>query len=284
VYTLIGAVLHAQAIGLNPRDIDASMKRLEALAAATKLEACIGTFSDSYTLEASLCDRAGEFKQEVADRLNWKCADTKLFLGGVELIDNSKMLFEYQLSPENCDFQAVCLQDKVEESYKAYQDECAEAAESFTRDTRFVGAVPIRGWHHKVQGSDASTLESWTRELIEQALTRGLVDITAAAELLFQVELGEIAETDARTKVRRLAQAQCSEIDPLGDVDSKCTRIMSKMVKAEKADVERRREDLRPVVRAIEDSRRQSQELAKQLRSWNNDSSQMHGRAIPVRR
>jgi len=277
VYTLMEAVLQARSTGLNPRDIDASMNRLEALAAATKLQVSIGTFSDSFTLEPSLSDCVGEFKQEVAKRLDWTCADTKLFLGGIELMDNSKRFFEHHLSPENCDFLAVQVKDKVEDINKLYQDECTEAAELLARDMRRVG-LPAATVEFVPERDSA---EKWTKELIHAAVNRGLVDITVAAELLFQVEFGEIAEKDARTKVRRHAQAQCSEVeDPLDDVDSKYTE----MAKDCKAVVEERHKDLRHLTGTVENIHRYGREMSKQLRSWTIDSNQtMQGRAIPTR-
>jgi len=271
---MIDAIRSAQIAGVPQKDISGPQKMLEDLLRRKMLRVSVSTFSGTHVFEIMMSEGVGEFRQTVAGKLAWSTKHTKLVhLDGTELKDDSKKLHEYRIRDERCELVAVQQQkDEVEDMIEGSLQTSAQAAADIALDMVLLRLPATAALPEKVLGE-------WTMQLIEEAACRSLVEVSDAARLIFQVQTGELAETEARTQIRALARAAAPEVaHPLGDVDAKFTSE----VKAFETDMLDRQEQMSKRAKKIRVEQEYAQQCSKDLRSWRNDPNATQARAIPL--
>jgi len=281
VYQLNLAVFNAKAAGVNPRDLSTATTRLEGLLGQSRLRVYVVTLAGRHEFNIALNTQVREFTKMVAEELHWAHENTQLSLSGIVLKDDYKMLYEYQVSPERCEFLAMrWREDRAEDHAVSCVRRVAESTAAMAPCRELVGLPPARP---ALLPAQVRVLDTWTTKLIEAATCRGFLDISDAASLMFQVENGELTETDTRKKVRAHAIAACpDDAEPLADVDKQFETIMEEYQHQHILTPERQQQ----MFGYADQKRKQhdySQETATEMRAWKNDpNAAVQGRGLPT--
>ena len=161
------------------------------------------TISNVHSLEISGVQLVGDFRQRVADKLQWRSQRTLLLFNGSCLVIDSQTLHQCGVTRDSCDFTATQIQDGVENSIESFQKQTSlsEAAIS-TQLATYRLQAPHRLHQPKTEQTVGKHVQRWTFELIKVACREELMDFPMAANLYLEVEEGLLDEDQARTMVK----------------------------------------------------------------------------------
>eukprot|EP00931_Biecheleriopsis_adriatica_P066362 TRINITY_DN4073_c0_g1_i1.p1 TRINITY_DN4073_c0_g1~~TRINITY_DN4073_c0_g1_i1.p1 ORF type:complete len:157 (+),score=25.73 TRINITY_DN4073_c0_g1_i1:70-471(+) len=117
----------------------------------------------------------------------------------------------------------------------------------------------------QAHSSVEKAVSQWTYELIKAAISKGMMEISAASTLYVQVEAGMLAEHRARMTIRNAVQGVGGVDAPLEDIDSKHIKKARQSAEAASNQLSSVSDTIIP---ALREQQAYSNRLAQDLRSW----------------
>eukprot|EP00931_Biecheleriopsis_adriatica_P066363 TRINITY_DN4073_c0_g1_i3.p1 TRINITY_DN4073_c0_g1~~TRINITY_DN4073_c0_g1_i3.p1 ORF type:complete len:433 (+),score=114.83 TRINITY_DN4073_c0_g1_i3:79-1377(+) len=257
------AISKARSLGVPSRDLNRYEQHFAAVQGKQYFKAHFYAVSTSLELEISAAQRVGELRERLAMEFDWEIERTTMLFNGERLMIDSKPLYECGVSPQNCDFMAAQVQDTVEDSIASLVKTTEVSTNAVSEGLGYLGMqVPQAPQAHS---SVEKAVSQWTYELIKAAISKGMMEISAASALYVQVEAGLLAEHRARMTIRNAVQGVGGVEAPLEDIDSKHIKKARQSAEAATNQLSSVSDTILP---ALREQQAYSNRLAQDLRSW----------------
>eukprot|EP00928_Gymnodinium_smaydae_P050952 TRINITY_DN34490_c0_g1_i1.p1 TRINITY_DN34490_c0_g1~~TRINITY_DN34490_c0_g1_i1.p1 ORF type:complete len:408 (-),score=86.40 TRINITY_DN34490_c0_g1_i1:434-1561(-) len=249
------ALDRAREVGASPQELWHFEELLTEMLNRNPFEVTFTSMSGAVTtMEVSGAQQVGAVKLDLAKRLGYESKYITLLHRGYVLSDESQSLHSCGVSRDRSDFTLLTLQDQVEHEFDAYGERSSDVIAAVETDLQSLG------FFSSTFLSDTSMLDGWTKELIVQAISKGLLEASDGAHFILRVEDGEIPDAEVRAAVRRAAGGA----EPLSGVDAKYL----KKARERQDKLSNVRKELTPLLDETSRNRDYSMMIAADARQW----------------